>query len=122
MKKRFFSVLLFLLIVTSTIFAQSAPGTDSAFELIAYRIDKCLSLLDKPVPKEFQLLEPDFYMNDEGLGVYTRNKLIHTSLAIITTPPDEEILNVAYVSALSLLMQRYNFIDLREAGNSVILT
>ena len=104
---------------------QWTEGQESSaqepFERITYLIDKCLSLLDKPVPPEFQLLEPNFYMNNERIGVYTRNNSIYISTANITTVPDEEVINLVYVSTLSLLMQRYNFIDPRNSGNSVIL-
>ena len=121
MKKRVFTVLVFMLIVTSTIYAQSKPEADSSFERIEYLIDKCLSLLDNPVPGEFQLFEPNFYMNKEGIAVRIEKGLIFASMAMIVMPPNEEALNVAYVYALSLLGQRYGFINLRGAGNSVIL-
>ena len=109
MTRKVIIIIILTLFLTNWIFSQTSSENNLSVERISYLMDKCLSLLGRPVPSEFRLVEPNSYINNENIIIKTENNLIIVSMTLMVVP--ESNLESTLAIPVLLLHQKYSFKD-----------
>jgi len=85
MIKKNILIAVLIIVITGSLYSQNYSDTGSFAERTAGLMEKCLSLLDRRVPGEFKLIEPNGngYRNNENICVLTENNLIKVSIILM---------------------------------------
>jgi hypothetical protein len=109
MTRKIFFIIALINIFTNVIFSQTNSKDIINNEKFAYLMNKCLSLLNKPVPNEFRLLETNGYINNENILLKTENETIIVSIILLVV--QEPNLESTLAIPVTLLQQEFDFKD-----------
>ena len=92
MVKKCFSLFVLMALVSGGVIAQTVVDNDVSIERAISLIDRCYSLLDKPVPNDFQSIGPGDYVHSENrftnMFLKTNNNLAVASIMMVVISED----------------------------------
>ncbi|MDR2596638.1 MAG: hypothetical protein LBC76_04870, partial [Treponema sp.] len=109
-------VLFFLLISFSPIlqiYGQNIP--------IAELTERCISLLDKPVPNEFRQVDKQVFINNEGILLFVNDKIVIVSSLVNTFKSEREANEYKNLFTNFLKNNNWDFFRISSAGAEIYL-